>query len=63
MNLIDFHVTKVLGPPVQRSTENHTWWEVPVEYWDDGGNNQVKNVWCSTEDAAKAIQPGYVGQH
>ena len=64
MNLIDFHVTEVLGPPVKRTTiDGREYWVTPVVYWDDGGSGQRKEVMSFSEDHAKTIKPGYVGQH
>lgn len=63
MNLIDFHVTKILSEPEQVHADWGTYWKVLVEYWDDGGDDQQKVLTGSTEGFIKSIQPGYVGQH
>lgn len=64
MNLIDFHVTEVLGPPVKKTTDNgRDYWLTPVVYWDDGGDELRKQVMSFSEDHANSITVGYVGQH
>lgn len=63
MNLIDFHVTEVLGPPVKHTTKHGPYWLPPVVYSDDGGGNQRKEVMSFSEEEANSIKPGYIGQH
>lgn len=68
MNLIDAHVTKVINK--KQYTAPKEWNELAdtvydiftVEYWDDGGGGQVKDLWFKAE-LNKDIQPGYVFQH
>lgn len=64
MNLIDFHVTEVLSEPVKKTTScGMEYWLTPVVYWDDGGDNQKKEVMSFSQEHAESIKPGYVGQH
>lgn len=63
MNLIDFHVTKVLGQPVRRDAEWGTYYKLEVEYWDDGGSGKIMTLTSQSLDFLKSIRPGYVGQH
>ena len=67
MNLIDGHVTKVLSEPILQTYEKEDkkliyWWEVEVEYWDDGGTD-IKKLSFSTEEKAREVKEGYVFQH
>ena len=67
MNLIDGHVTKVLEKKKFTAPED---WAEPgkvfdifvVEYWDDGGDNLVTELWFE-EDEGNNVYPGYVFQH
>lgn len=63
MNLIDFHVTKVLGQPVKRDAEWGTYYKLEVEFSDDGGDGQIKTLTSQSLDFLKSVKPGYVGQH
>lgn len=69
MNLIDYHVTKVLSEPIRRQvfledgSLDLEYWKVKVEYSDDGGNGQEKWESFGSEEAALAVCVGYVGQH
>lgn len=64
MNLIDFHVTKVLSNPEKKTSESgKEYWLTEVEYWDDGGSGQKMKVMTFSEDQAKMVVAGYVGQH
>lgn len=62
MNLIDFHVTEILSEPVKVERDWGTYWKVLVKYWDDGGKSE-KYLTVYSEESARAIKPGYVGQH
>lgn len=64
MNLIDYHVTKVISTPIKRTLDNgKNYWKVLVEYWDDGGPNQTMNLIFFNEKEANDVKVGYVGQH
>jgi hypothetical protein len=64
MNLIDATVTKVHGTARFREVKDQSWWEIQVDYRDDGGNSKrPTTLQFSTEEAANAIKPGYVFQH
>lgn len=67
MNLIDGHVTKVLEKkkfvaPDDWSTPGQVFDIFVVEYWDDGGDGQTKELWFK-EDEGNNVYPGYVFQH
>lgn len=63
MNLIDFHVQAVLSPVETKIYDWGTVYFVEVMYSDDGGDRQRKKLQFNTLEAAKAVKPGYVGQH
>ena len=67
MNLIDGHVTKVIEKkqfvqPDDWSTPGKVHDIFVVEYWDDGGDGQITELWFDA-DRHKDIQPGYIFQH
>jgi len=61
MNLVDFHVTKILSEPIKVEREWGTYWKIEVEYWDDGGSGQT--TWLTCSETAEEIYVGYIGQH
>lgn len=64
MNLIDAKVTKVLGVPEHREHEDQQWWQVEVDYVDDGGHSEKSAILqFKTEAEAAAVKPDYVFQH
>ena len=68
MNLIDYEVTAVLSSPVHRTYQTSggeilQWWEVQIEYTDDGGAGQIKNEIFFTEESANECEVGMIYQH
>jgi hypothetical protein len=63
MNLIDAEVTRVCAPPKLVFYRDREWWEVIVEYSDDGGDGQMKHLTFSHKSEADKVEAGYVFQH
>ncbi len=62
MNLIDAMVTKIIGIPRLVGCGNTEWWQLWVEYVDDGGTSE-KYLTFNTEQEANEVKPGYEFTH
>ena len=64
MNLIDATVTKVHGAAQHKVYLDREWWQIEVDYVDDGGQSKKPTTLVfSAETEANAVKPGYVFQH
>ncbi len=62
MNLIDYYVTEVLSEPVKVERDWGSYWKVKVKY-QDYGEEVTDWIIAPTEEDARKIVVGYVGQH